>query len=90
MVEYWWGSSLTLARALRSASGGSKSGNPWERLTALAWVAIRVILRMMDSVKPVVLLLSFFMVAPCCVFMLWGGVPVGSIRLSLLYYTHPL
>lgn len=42
--------------------GGSKSGKPWERFTALYWAEMRVIRRMTESVKVLVRLDSGCMV----------------------------
>ena len=52
VMEYWWKSSwATSARRFKIAWGGSKSGNPWDRLTAPYWLEMRVIRRMTESVK---------------------------------------
>ena len=52
VMEYWCGPSLA-ARASASviSLGGSKSGNPWDRLTAPYRLLIRVIRRITESVK---------------------------------------
>ena len=53
VMEYWWKSSWeTSASRSRMASGGSKSGKPWDRFTAPYLREIRVIRRMTESVKP--------------------------------------
>ena len=52
MMAYWLMSASIASRAAAfSSSGHGKSGNPWLRLTAPAWLARRVISRMTDSVK---------------------------------------
>ena len=52
VMAYWLMSSEMAWRAASLISAGAeKSGKPWERLTALCWMAERVISRMTDSVN---------------------------------------
>ena len=59
---YWCGPSFATSESLSVISfGGSKSGNPWDRLIAPCCSEILVILLITESVKFAVLLLSSFM-----------------------------
>ena len=44
----------TCSSRFRISWGGSKSGKPWDRLTAPYWLEMRVMRRMTESVKPAV------------------------------------
>ncbi len=67
VMAYWCGpSAAALARRFLMASGGSKSGKPWERLMAPYCMETRVMRRMTESVNCAVRWLSSCMVCPCC------------------------